>query len=106
MFLICKISNKTKMKSKQRSFEDFIGTSFVLIDANLLLIWMNNFQLCFCFHLASCAVLPAMLIISREECMLSKIMIMFQINIYMYKIQMFRQGDHHASRGLFDGPCC
>ena len=21
-------------------------------------------------------------------------------------IQMFRQGDHHASRGLFDGPCC
>ena len=35
--------NKTKFK--QRSFEDFIGTSFVLIDADLLLIWMNKFQL-------------------------------------------------------------
>ena len=92
------------MKSKQRSFEDCIGTSFVLIDADLLLIWMNNFQLCFRFHLALCTVLPAMLIISRGECMLSKIMIMFQINIY--KIQMFKQGDHHASRGIFDGPCC
>ena len=59
------------MKSKQRSFEDFIGTSFVLIDADLLPIWMNNFQLCFRFHLASCPVLPAVLIISRGECMLS-----------------------------------
>ena len=58
---------QNKIKSKQRSFEDFIGTSFVLIDADLLLIWMNNFQLCFCFHLASCLVLPAVLIISREE---------------------------------------
>ena len=27
-----------KIKLKQRSFEDFIGTSFVLIDADLLLI--------------------------------------------------------------------
>ena len=51
-------------RSKQRSFEDFIGTSFVLVDADLLLIWMNNFQLCFRFHLASCPVLPAVLIIS------------------------------------------
>ena len=56
------------MKSKQRSFEDFIGTFFVLIDADLLLIWMNNFQLCFHFHLALCPILPAMLIISRGEC--------------------------------------
>ena len=54
---------QNKIKSNQRSFEDFIGTSFVLIDADLLLIWMNNFQLCFRFHLASCPVLPAMLII-------------------------------------------
>ena len=59
---------QNKVKSKQRSFEDFIGTSFVLIDADLLLIWMNNFQLCFCFHLASCPFLPAVLIISRGEC--------------------------------------
>ena len=59
---------QNKGKSKQRSFEDFIGTSFVLIDADLLLIWMNNFQLCFRFHLASCPVLPAVLIISRGEC--------------------------------------
>ena len=56
------------MKSKQRSFEDFIGTSFVLIDTDLLLIWMNNFQLCLCFHLVSCPVLLAVLIISRGEC--------------------------------------
>ena len=59
---------QNKVKSKQRSFEDFIGTSFVLIDADLLLIWMNNFHLCFRFHLASCPVLPAVLIISRGEC--------------------------------------
>ena len=49
----------------ERSFEDFIGTSFVLIDADLLLIRMNKFQLCFRFHLASCSVLSAVLIISR-----------------------------------------
>ena len=59
---------QNKVKSKQRSFEDFIGTSFVLTDADLLLIWMNNFQLCFRFHLASCLVLPAVLTISRGEC--------------------------------------
>ena len=29
---------QNKIKFKQRSFEDFIGTSFVLIDADLLLI--------------------------------------------------------------------
>ena len=59
---------QNKIKSKQRSFEDFIGTSFVLTDADLLLIRMNNFQLGFRFHLASCPVLPAVLIISRGEC--------------------------------------
>ena len=69
-FLISKIMNKNNIKSKQRSFEDFIGTSFVLIDADLLLIWINNFQHCFSFHLASCLVLPAMLVISRGECIM------------------------------------
>ena len=59
---------QNKIKSKQRSFEDFISTSFVLIDADLLLIWMNKFQLCFYFHVASCPVLSALLIISLEEC--------------------------------------
>ena len=59
---------QNKVKSKQRSFKDFIGTSFVLIDADLLMIWMNNFQLCFHCHLASCPVLPAVLITSRGEC--------------------------------------
>ena len=44
---------QNKIRSKQRSFEDFIGTSFVLIDADLLLIRMNNFQVCFHLHLAS-----------------------------------------------------
>ena len=34
---------QNKIKFKQRSVEDFIGTSFVLIDADLLLIWMNKF---------------------------------------------------------------
>ena len=58
---------QNKIKSKQRTFEDFIGTSFVLNDADLLLIWMNYFQLCFRFHLAPCPVLPAVLIISRGE---------------------------------------
>ena len=48
-----------KIKLKQRSFEDFIGASFVLIDAGLLLIWMNNFQLCLLLHPALCLVLPA-----------------------------------------------
>ena len=55
---------QSKIKSKKRSFEDFIGTSFVLIDADLLLIWMNKFQLCFHFHVALCPVLSAVLIIS------------------------------------------
>ena len=59
---------QSKLKSKQRSFEDSIGTSYISIDADLLLIWMNNFQLCFRFHLASCPVLPAVLIISQREC--------------------------------------
>ena len=59
---------QNKIKSKQRSVEDFIGTSFVLIDADLLLVWMNNFQLCFRFHVALCLVFPAVLIISRGEC--------------------------------------
>ena len=36
---------QNKIKFKQRSVEDFIGKSFVLIDADLLLIWMNKFQL-------------------------------------------------------------
>ena len=48
-----------KIKLKQRSVEDFIGASFVLIDASLLLIWMNNFQLCFLLCPALCLVLPA-----------------------------------------------
>ena len=43
---------------KQRSFEDSIGISFVLIDADLLLIWMNKFQLWFCFRRELCPVLP------------------------------------------------
>ena len=55
---------QNKVKSKQRSFEDFIGTSFVLIDADLLLIWMNKFQLRFHFRRELCPVLPAVLIIS------------------------------------------
>ena len=55
---------ENKIKFKQRSIEDFIGTSFVLIDADLLLIWMNKFQLWFRFHRELCPVLPAMLIIS------------------------------------------
>ena len=53
---------------KQRSFEDSIGISFVLIDADLLLIWMDKFQLRFRFRCELCLVLPAVLIISRAEC--------------------------------------
>ena len=45
---------QNKIKLKQRSFENFIGTSFVLTDVDLLLIWINNFQLCFRLNLASC----------------------------------------------------
>ena len=61
---------ENKIKFNQRSFEDFIDTSFILIDADFLLIWMNNFQLCFRFHLVSCQALPAVLIISRGECII------------------------------------
>ena len=50
---------------KQRSFEDSIGISFVLIDADLLLIWMNKFQLWFRFRRELCPVLPAVLIINN-----------------------------------------
>ena len=55
---------QNKIKFKQTSIEDFIGTSFVLIDADLLLIWMSKFQLWFHFHHEFCSVLPAVLIIS------------------------------------------
>ena len=54
---------KNKIKFKQRNVEDFIGTSFVLIDADLLLIWMNKFQFWFRFRRELCPVLPAVLII-------------------------------------------
>ena len=39
---------QNKIKFKQRSIEDFNGN--LLIDADLLLIWMNKFQLWFRFH--------------------------------------------------------
>ena len=55
---------QNKIKLKQRSFEDSIGTSFVLIDADLLLIWTNKFQLWFRFRRELCPVLSAVLIIS------------------------------------------
>ena len=55
---------QNKIKFKRRNAEDFIGISFVLIDADLLLIWMNKFQLWFRFCRELCGVLPAVLIIS------------------------------------------
>ena len=55
---------RNKIKLKQRSFEDSIGISLVLIDADLLLIWMNKFQLWFHFRRELCPVLPAVPIIS------------------------------------------
>ena len=60
----------TKMNTLEITAGNVISTSFLLIDADLLLIWMNNFHLCFRFHLASCPVLPAVLIISGGECTL------------------------------------
>ena len=47
-----------------KQLEDSIGISFVLIDADLLLIWMNKFQLWFGFRRELCPVLLAVLIIS------------------------------------------
>ena len=84
---------QNKIKFKQRSFEDFIGTSFVLIDADLFLIWMNNFQLCFCFHLASCPVLPAVLIILRGECnnlLISSLLVSYQsiVSLVQFRIKV------------------
>ena len=49
--------------------ENTTVTAFVLIDADLLLIWMNKFQLWFRFRHELCLVLPAMLIISRRVVM-------------------------------------
>ena len=59
---------QNKIKFKQRSVEDSTGITFVLIDADLLLIWIDNSRCCFRFHVVLCPVLPAMLIISRGEC--------------------------------------
>ena len=53
---------------KQRSFEDSIDTLLRLFDADLLLIWINNFRHGFRFRSASCPVLHIVLIISRREC--------------------------------------
>ena len=59
----------TKRNSIQkRSFEGSIDTFFSLFDTDLFPIWMNTFRHGFCFCLASCQVLPIMLIISLGEC--------------------------------------
>ena len=42
---------------KQRSFEDSIDKFLCLFDADLLLIWMNNFRHGFRFRSVSCPVL-------------------------------------------------
>ena len=65
---------QNEVPSKQTSFEDSIDTFFSLFDADLLLIWMNNYRHGFRFRNASCPVLHIVLIISRGEC----------INLYMY----------------------
>ena len=52
---------QNEIKFKQRSFEDFIGISSGLIDADLL---DNNFQRSFRFRRSSRPVLPAVLIMS------------------------------------------
>ena len=57
---------------KQRSFEDSTDRFLSLFDADLLLIWMNNFRHGFLFRSASCPALYIVLIISRGECMLFK----------------------------------
>ena len=49
---------------KQRSFEDSIDTFLSSFDADLLLIWMNNFWHGFRFRSVSCPVFYIMLIIS------------------------------------------
>ena len=69
MFLISKTLNKTKLNSNKEALK-ILFVRLVLIDADLLPIWMNNFQLCFRFHLALWPILPAVLIISRGECRL------------------------------------
>ena len=61
---------QNKIPLKQRSFEDSNDTFLSLFDADLLLIWMNNFWHSFRFHSASCPVLHIVLIISRGECSL------------------------------------
>ena len=63
MFLSRKILNKTEVPFKQRSFEDSIDTFFSLFDADLLLIWMNNFWHGFRFRSESCPVFHIVLII-------------------------------------------
>ena len=64
---------QNEIPSKQkRSFEDYTDTFLSLFDADLLLIWMNNFRHGFRFRSASCTVLYIVLIISRGECMLLK----------------------------------
>ena len=57
---------------KQRSFEDSIDAFLSLFDADLLLIWINNFRHVFRFLSAPCPVLYIVLIISRGACMLFK----------------------------------
>ena len=86
---------------KQRSFEDFIGTSFVLIDADLLLIWMNNFQLCFRFHLASCPVLPAVLITSRGEIINGKAPVLDRVYNEILKKPIVHRFFHSFGTGLY-----
>ena len=65
MFLTCKIL-KTKFHSNKEALK--IDAFFSLFDADLLMIWMNNFRHGFRFCSASCPVLHIVLITSRGEC--------------------------------------
>ena len=68
MFLTYKILNKTKFHSNKEALKTPLIHFFSLFDADLLLIWMNNFRHGFRFRRVSCPVLHIVLIISRGEC--------------------------------------
>ena len=52
MFLICKILNKMKSNSNKEALKIPLAVFFRLFDADLLLLWMNDFWHGLRFHRA------------------------------------------------------
>ena len=66
MFLICKILNKMKSNSNKEALKIPLVIFFRSFEANLLLVWMNNFRHGLRFRIASYLGMAIVPIIGME----------------------------------------